>query len=116
MTMKQYDPPAFIEELTFWVRPDLLDKYIELDRTLWVEALSTQPGFLGSQVWLGEDGTGEITILYHWRSYEDYTGLEERWLAGLKEKTGAQMGEGAMRFIGAMEKSRRKFLVREYTR
>lgn len=108
-----FDPPQFIEELTFWVRPELLEQYIELDATLWVPALCTRKGFLSSEVWVGEPGSGEITVLYFWEKYENFTGLDEAWLNDLKDKTGAAMGDGNMKFIGAM-KSQKKWKVREY--
>ncbi len=110
----RFDPPRFIEELTFWVKPELIDQYIELDSQLWVPALCTRQGFLGSEVWLGEEGTGEITMLYFWETYEDFAGLDEVWQNDLKDKTNAAMGEGNMRFIGQMEKSQKKFKAREY--
>ncbi|MDR0840293.1 MAG: TIGR03792 family protein [Christensenellaceae bacterium] len=108
-----YNPPQFIEELTFRVRPDMLETYIELDARLWVPALRSRKGFLGSEVWVGEPGSGEVTMLYFWERYEDFAGLDVAWLEELKQKTNDVMGD-AIEFIGAME-SARKWRVREYS-
>ena len=110
--LKKFDPPRYIEELTFWVKPDLIERYIQLDAELWVPALCTRQGFLGSEVWLGEEGSGEITMLYFWEKKENFTGLDEVWQNDLKDKTHDVMGEN-MKFIGTM-KSTNKWKVREY--
>lgn len=109
-----YDPPLFIEELSFWVNPEQLEKYLRVEEELWVENLKTREGFVYSQLWLGEEGTSEVTKLYFWKRYEDYAGLDQDWLGDLKQRAGQAMGEGNTRFIGAMKDSKKKYLVREY--
>lgn len=111
--LNKFDPPCFIEELTFWVKPEMLEEYIELDAKLWVPELCTRKGFLGSEVWVGEPESGEITMLYFWEKFEDFANLDEVWQNDLKNKTDAAMGNGNMKFIGTM-KSQKKWKVREY--
>ena len=114
MQRNRFKNPPYIEELTFRVKPELLEKYIEQNYTHWISALSQKPGFLGGQVWIGEQGTGEVTSLYFWENYEDYANLDQVWLSGMKNKSGELMGEGNVEFIGRMKESNKKFLVCEY--
>ncbi len=114
VTLNKFDKPLFVEELTFWVRPELLEKYIEIDAELWVPALCTRKGYLGGEVWVGEEGTGEVLMLCFWEDYEDFATLDKAWESDMKTKTEAAIGEGNMRFIGQMQQSKRRWKVREY--
>ena len=114
MQRHQFEKPPYIEELIFRVKPELLEKYIEQNYTHWISALSGKPGFLGGQVWVGEQGTGEVASLYFWENYEDYANLDQTWLSGMKKKSGELMGEGSVQFIGQMKESKKKYLCCEY--
>lgn len=53
------------------VPPEKRDLYVEKDAEIWTSALREQEGFLGKEVWLGEDGS-EVVLLIRWRSREDW--------------------------------------------
>lgn len=114
MKIYAFEKPPYIEELTFRVKPELLEKYIEQNYAHWIKGLSDKQGFLGGQVWVGEPGTGEITNLYFWENYEDFTNIDQEWLSGMKKKSGELMGEGSVEFIGQMKQSEKKYLRCEY--
>lgn len=114
MQQYRYENPPYIEELVFRVTPALLEQYIGLNASHWIPGLSAQRGFLGGQLWVGEEGTGEVAVLYFWEHYEDYAGLDQDWLARMKRQAGAAMGEGNVAFIGRMQASKKKFKVCEY--
>lgn len=66
------------------VRPEERERWVEKDAEIWTPALREREGFLGKEVWLGEDGS-EVVLVIRWRSREDWEGtpgveeLEERF-------------------------------------
>lgn len=75
------------------VRPDLRERYIELDDEVWTEGLSREPGFLGKEVWLGEDGR-EVVLVIRWRSEVDWQGIARRRLEEMERRFRREMPEG----------------------
>ncbi|HWM94286.1 MAG TPA: TIGR03792 family protein [Thermoanaerobaculia bacterium] len=67
------------------VRPELRDSYVEKDAEIWTPELERAEGFLGKEVWLGEDGS-EVVLLIRWRSREDWEGMPKDRLAELEER------------------------------
>lgn len=113
MQRYRYDKAPYIEELVFRVKPELLEQYVSLNGSHWIPALSARKGFLGGELWVGEEGTGEVAVIYFWEHYEDFTGLDQEWLAGMKRKAGEAMGEGNVVFIGQMQASKKKYKLCE---
>lgn len=94
-----YEKPPFVEELTFWVKPPLVERYMELEREIWMKDLETLPGFLGGELWTGE--TGDVTTIYFWESEAAFRGIDPDWLKTRKERMQAAMGPENMRFLRA---------------
>lgn len=67
------------------VPPRLRDFYVEKDAEIWTPALRDQEGFLGKEVWLGEDGS-EIVIVIRWRSRKDWEGMPGDRLVELTDR------------------------------
>jgi uncharacterized protein (TIGR03792 family) len=55
------------------VQPGVRDLYLEKDREIWTAGLAREEGFLGKEVWLGENG--EIILVIRWRREEDWQGM-----------------------------------------
>jgi uncharacterized protein (TIGR03792 family) len=61
------------------VQPEVRDLYLEKDREIWTAGLAREEGFLGKEVWLGEnlEGIGgiEIILVIRWKREEDWKGM-----------------------------------------
>ena len=58
------------------VRPELRDLYVLRDREVWTHGLAREPGFLGKETWLGEDGS-EVILIIRWREEADWKGMPQ---------------------------------------
>ena len=106
-----FPKPQFVEGLTFRVKPEEVERYMQLEEEIWVNELCKLPGFMGSETWVSEDKPGEVTSLYFWASEEDYHGIDQDWLAKQKEKIGGLIDS---EFVSAWHGEDRRFRVREY--
>lgn len=66
------------------VRPEIRERYLEKDAEVWTRGLEAEPGFLGKEVWLGEDG--EVVLVIRWRSRGDWQGVPPERLAELERR------------------------------
>lgn len=61
------------------VQPGVRDLYLEMDREIWTAGLAREEGFLGKEVWLGEDPETpedtEVILVIRWRREEDWKGM-----------------------------------------
>ena len=55
------------------VEPGVRDRYLESDREIWTAGLAREAGFLGKEVWLGEDI--EVVLVIRWQSEEHWKGM-----------------------------------------
>jgi uncharacterized protein (TIGR03792 family) len=55
------------------VQPEVRDLYLEKDREIWTAGLAREKGFLGKEVWLGEDG--DVILVIRWEREEDWKGM-----------------------------------------
>ena len=67
------------------VPPEARDLYVEKDAEIWTPALREMEGFLGKEVWLGEDGS-EVVLVIRWRSRKDWEGMPEDRLVELADR------------------------------
>jgi uncharacterized protein (TIGR03792 family) len=74
------------------VRPELRDLYLEKDEEIWTAGLAREAGFLGKEVWLGEDQ--EIILIIRWRSEEDWKGIPKERLDELDRRFRTALPEG----------------------
>jgi uncharacterized protein (TIGR03792 family) len=62
------------------VHPEARGLYLEKDREIWTAGLARVEGFLGKEVWLGEDPEGtEVILVIRWQS-------EDHWKRMPKER------------------------------
>jgi uncharacterized protein (TIGR03792 family) len=59
-----------IEWLKIKVKPELRDKYIQLDDKIWTPALKKNPGFLGKETWLSPQQLDEVVLVIRWETRE----------------------------------------------
>ena len=93
MRLKTFDTPQAIERLTFYVSPELLPKWVELDHKIWTAALAECPGFTGKELWINPSKPGEITTVIYWKSLEDWLCLDHAWVAEVGAKFDEAIGK-----------------------
>jgi|SRR5215203_5140511 len=80
------------------VRPELRDLYLEKDEEIWTAGLAREDGFLGKEVWLGEEDSevilSEIVLVIRWRSEEDWKGMPKERMDELDRRFRAVLPEG----------------------
>lgn len=108
------ETPQFIEELTFWVKPELVERYMELEHEIWMKDLETLPGFLGGELWTGAREPGEVTTIYFWESEAAFRSIHPDWLKTRKERMQDAMGPENMRFLRAGHEENPRLKRSEY--
>lgn len=61
-----------IEWLKFKVEPELREKFIQMDESIWTPAVTGHYGFLGKEVWINPDDPAEVVLVIHWESVEKW--------------------------------------------
>lgn len=67
------------------VDPGLRDRFLEKDEEIWTAGLAQEPGFLGKEVWRGEDPS-EVVLVIRWESEEAWKGIPEERLQELERR------------------------------
>lgn len=75
------------------VRPELLDRFLEKDEEIWTAGLAGQDGFLGKEVWQGDD-PGEIVLVVRWESLGHWKGIPKERLDEIEERFRRELPEG----------------------
>jgi uncharacterized protein (TIGR03792 family) len=75
------------------VRPGLVDRFLEKDEEIWTSELAGQDGFLGKEVWQGDDPE-EIILVVRWKSLACWKGLPRERLDGIEERFRRELPEG----------------------
>lgn len=86
MKLKKYESPQAVEELVFKVKPELIDKWVELDYEIWTKGLAQWPGFAGKEIWINRDKPGIVTAVVYWSDYSLWKSVDETWLAETDER------------------------------
>jgi len=74
------------------VRPELRERFLKKDEEIWTAGLAREPGFLGKEIWLGEDG--EVVLVIRWASEETWKGVSLERLDELDRLFRAEISEG----------------------
>jgi uncharacterized protein (TIGR03792 family) len=74
------------------VRPELRERFLKQDEEIWTAGLAREPGFLGKEIWLGEEG--EIVLVIRWESDEAWKGVPLERLDELDRLFRAEIPEG----------------------
>jgi uncharacterized protein (TIGR03792 family) len=99
MELKRYDKPLAVEQLILHVKPDLVERWIELDHEIWTKGLAQWPGFAGKEVWVNEDRPGEVQSVVYWSDYKLWKAIDGAWLAETDQKFNELFGEGNARMV-----------------
>lgn len=82
-----------IEWQRVWVRPWLRERFVEKDAEIWTAGLAREAGFLGKEVWLGEDET-EVILVIRWESREHWEGVSQERLDAIEERFRRELASG----------------------
>jgi uncharacterized protein (TIGR03792 family) len=74
------------------VRPELRERFLRKDEEIWTAGLAREPGFLGKEIWLGEDG--EVVLVIRWESEKSWKGVSLERLDELDHLFRAEISEG----------------------
>jgi len=62
-----------VEYLIFQLEdPKMIDRFIELDHTIWTAYLESNPGFIAKEVWVNEENPGELHTVVIWETMEQW--------------------------------------------
>ena len=75
------------------VQPEVRDLYLEKDREIWTAGLAREEGFLGKEVWLGEEDC-EVILVIRWKREEDWQGMPKERLDDLDRRFREAVPEG----------------------
>lgn len=81
-----------VEWIRVRVAPGARDDFVKVDREVWTPGLSREAGFLGKEVWLGEDDT-DLVLVLRWRSAEEWKGIPRARLEELERRFGEAFAE-----------------------
>lgn len=75
------------------VRPGMRDLFVEKDAEIWTPGLAREAGFLGKEVWLGEEET-EVILVIRWESREHWRGVAQERLDAVEERFRSELASG----------------------
>ena len=81
-----------VEWMRVRVAPGARDRFVEVDGEVWTPGLSEERGFLGKEVWLGDDET-DLVMVIRWRSEEEWKGIAPARLEELERRFRERFGE-----------------------
>lgn len=80
------------------VHPEARGLYLKKDREIWTAGLAREEGFLGKEVWLGENVETpediEVILVIRWRSEEDWKGMPKERMDDLDRRFREAVPEG----------------------
>lgn len=75
------------------VRPGMRERFVEKDAEIWTPGLAREAGFLGKEVWLGEEET-EVILVIRWESHGHWKGIPQERLEAIEERFRRELPEG----------------------
>ncbi|MEI7884529.1 MAG: TIGR03792 family protein [Clostridia bacterium] len=114
MKLKKFKQPLVVEELVIQVRPDLLERWFELDHQLWTLNLAKCAGFAGKEIWVSKEVPGEVTAIIYWNSLEEWKSIDEKWLIAIDQGIFAELGKENVRLVREIHHENQKYKVSEY--
>lgn len=77
-----------VELLTFEVRPQVTDAWLEADASVWTAFLETCDGFVRKEVWIDPDRAGEVTVAIWWESMAQWKSVDPETVAEVDARMG----------------------------
>jgi uncharacterized protein (TIGR03792 family) len=81
-----------IEMQRIRVDPERREEWLAADEEIWTRRLSGAPGFLGKEVWQGEDG--ELVLVIRWHRREDWDAVPKPLLDRLDRELRGRLPTG----------------------
>lgn len=75
------------------VQAGLRERFVEKDAEIWTAGLAREAGFLGKEVWLGEEET-EVILVIRWESRERWEGMAQERLDAIEERFRRELPSG----------------------
>lgn len=114
MKLNRFEKPSAVEELVFRVKPELVEKFIEIDHEIWTKYLANCPGFESKEVWVSDTKPGEVTSIIYWSDYALWKQISEEEMAEVQKKFDELMGLENYEFVCAPHESSQKYRICEY--
>lgn len=114
MELTRYEKPMAIEQLLFKVRPDMVQKFLELDNEIWTKKLATYPGYVSKEVWVSQTVPGDIITMIYWSDIKLWEAIDQNELVEVDRRFYEAMGEGTFKFYKALHEENQFFKISEY--
>ncbi len=114
MEHRKFEKPLAVEELIMRIRPDLLDRWMELDHEIWTKGLAEWPGFAGKELWLSGNVPGEVTIIVYWTDLDLWKAIDAEWLERMDRQVFDILGEENIEYVEARHCANQKYKVAEF--
>ena len=111
-TVRQTD--QVIEHLSFNVKADRVEEFIELDQKIWTTRLAQFDGFISKEVWTDEYKPGEVILIICWDSFEAWKSIPEEVLNETMAKFDEAFGAEDYKLVQELHQEKRLHKVLEY--
>jgi len=86
-----------VEVLEFRIEPELLDRWLEIERDVWTGFLVGRPGFVHKQVWTDADDPGAVSVVIWWATREQWKRITAAQVAAVDARMGPWFRAGSLR-------------------
>lgn len=87
-----YRSPYAVEILTFTVRPEEVEHFLEADHEVWTKGLAACEGFVSKDVWVSTRKPGVVMTVIYWKSLELWQAISQERLKELDEQFTTALG------------------------
>ncbi|ONI47073.1 hypothetical protein AN644_01735 [Candidatus Epulonipiscium fishelsonii] len=112
MKLTRFENPDAVEHLVFKVKPELVEKFIELDHEIWTKELEKCPALVSKEVWVAKDG--ELHSIICWSSYEEWKAIDHDALSETQKRFDDAFGAENYEFVAAYHDVNQCYKITEY--
>jgi hypothetical protein len=97
----ELDSPVAVEQLIFEVRREAFEHWKEVEFEMWTKAEADLfPAYLHKETWVQDLGEWyRVSIVIHWRTLEEWLGIDPVWLEQQEAAFAERMGPGNVRLV-----------------
>lgn len=92
-----------IELLKVEVAAEYQEKYLQLDREIWTNAIAQFPGFINKEVWLNLNKPTEVILIIRWRSRQEWKSISVQLLKEIELQFVLKMGSISHKIVESAE-------------